>query len=505
MRIPALSAGLLLVAPALAQDGAPPARPGFISHEEGDPALTRGIKVNAEGATDGYLLLAPLNSTRTYLVDMDGTVKHTWEHDSSPGGGNYLLADGTLLRCGREDDDPRFKGGGIGGRMQKVAPDGTLLWSWRFADESQHQHHDLEPLPNGNVLLIAWERMSQKEALLAGRDKRQVGKAGLWPDMLLEVRPILPDAAEVVWEWHAWDHIVQDADERLARFGYPADHPGRIDVNADHRDAPPLSAEQRAALEARDAGMAALGYAGGAADDEPDEEELAKRDASGDWLHTNCVSYHPLHDLILLSSPELNEIFIIDHSTTIEEAAGDTGGRFGHGGELLWRWGNPRNYGAGTDADRQLWYQHHPTFIDGPSGELRVLVFNNGSGRPGKSYSSVEELVLPFDAKTGFARAEGAAFGPAAPVWTYANPDGFYSAFISGAERLASGNTLVCCGAAGRVFEVTPAGQVVWDFYSPLGGDVTPPEHAGKAPPLALFRSTRLARDHAGVRKVLGE
>jgi hypothetical protein len=216
-------------------------------------------------------------------------------------------------------------------------------------------------------------------------------------------------------------------------------------------------------------------------------------------LHTNAVAYHPGLDLILLSSPELSEIFVIDHSTTSAEAATSSGGRYGRGGELLWRWGNPRMHGVGDESDRRLFYQHDPTWL-GTADDLRVLVFDNGGGRPdGSGWSEVLELRLPFDAERGFTRA----FGDAEPVWSYSDPERFFSAFVSGAQRLPNGNTLICSGAGGRIFEVTRAGEIVWDYANPFGGDVTPPEHAGKAPPLALFRATRLARDHPGVLALL--
>ena len=61
-----------------------------------------------------------------------------------------------------------------------------------------------------------------------------------------------------------------------------------------------------------------------------------------DWLHTNGIDYNAEYDLIVLSVPRMNELWVIDHSTTTEEALGSTGGRWGKGGDLLWRWGNPR-------------------------------------------------------------------------------------------------------------------------------------------------------------------
>jgi len=202
---------------------------------------------------------------------------------------------------------------------------------------------------------------------------------------------------------------------------------------------------------------------------------------------------------VVLSTPHLGEVWIIDHSTTTEEAAGSSGGRWGHGGDLLYRWGNPKLYGAGGEAEHWLDYQHNPTWIDaGPGNELRLLVFNNGMHREAED-SRVEELVLPFDPKRGFLREPGAAFGPKLPAWTYVDPKTFYSPYISGAQRLPNGNTLICAGVPGRVFEVTAAGEIVWEFLNPHGGDHPAPTQAGQAPRTALFRATRIAKDHPGL------
>lgn len=108
---------MLLIATAPAQKEQPPTRPGFLSYEEGDPELERGLRLHEEGASGGFILIAPLNAEATYLLDREGEVVHSWPTDSSPGGGTYLLEDGNLLRCGREDDKPAFRGGGIGGRL----------------------------------------------------------------------------------------------------------------------------------------------------------------------------------------------------------------------------------------------------------------------------------------------------------------------------------------------------------------------------------------------------
>jgi hypothetical protein len=247
--------------------------------------------------------------------------------------------------------------------------------------------------------------------------------------------------------------------------------------------------------------MRQVGYVGGG---EPDKADAAAPGTpgprDGDWLHTNAVDYLPGQDLIVLSTPHLSELWIIDHGTTTAEAAGSRGGRRGHGGDLLWRWGNPRIWGQGGEGDQRLFAQHDARWLPSAAGELRLLVFNNGGERPGgESYSSVDELVLPFDGER-FVRDEGRPFGPDAPAWSYSDKPAFFSGFISGAQRLPNGNTLICEGAKGRVFEVTADGRIVWDFWNPLGGEAPPSPQGGKAPPKALFRATRLAADHPGLK-----
>ena len=97
-------------------------------------------------------------------------------------------------------------------------------------------HHDIEPMPNGNILMIAWEDRTEEEALQAGRDPAIAsdspgGQNNVWPDHIIEVKPVGTNDAEIVWKWHAWDHLVQDHDETKDNFGVVADSPGKIDIN----------------------------------------------------------------------------------------------------------------------------------------------------------------------------------------------------------------------------------------------------------------------------------
>lgn len=462
----------------------------LLAQEERSELDTRGLVHRDERALDGSTLIAPLTSREILLLDLAGEVVHRWERPEQTESA-ILLEDGNLLRWGMiPDDERRFQGPGVGGGVvEEIDWEGNPVWRYELANDRELLHHDIALLPDGNVLILAWEYRSREEAIAAGRDPEQVDERGLWPDVVHELRPTPPEGAAIVWTWRVWDHLVQDLDPERANHGSVPEHPGRVDLNADHRDAPPPTREEILERERIEAEMAALGYGGDGEDD--DEEREPMSGSAPDWLHTNGIDHLPEHDLIVLSVPRLNELWVIDHSTTTEEAAGSTGGRWGRGGELLWRWGNPRTYGAGRNRDQQLSFQHDPTWLPADeSGALRLLVFNNGRVRPdGESWSSVDELVLPFDPERGFLREPGEPFGPEAPAWSYSDPGTFYSSFISGAQRLPNGNTLICSGAQGRVFEVTRAGEVVWDLRNPYTGDI---DHG--IPVNALYRAVRFAR-----------
>ena len=144
------------------------------------------------------------------------------------------------------------------------------------------------------------------------------------------------------------------------------------------------------------------------------------------------------------------------------------------GGDILYRWGNPQAYGTGDAEDQTLFLQHDTQWIrPGLPGEGNILVFNNGNGRTPENYSSVDELVPPVDGSGNYALTPGEAFGPDALTWTYEapTPTDFYSSFVSGAQRLSTGNTLVTAGALGEIFEVTPDGQIVWRYVNPVTAD----------------------------------
>ncbi|MFO0985161.1 MAG: aryl-sulfate sulfotransferase [Planctomycetota bacterium] len=448
------------------------------------PEPKRGLIRNEPEAMQGYTLIAPLQSLTVYLVDMEGRVVHQWLTRYAPGS-EYLLPNGNLLRCSREPNAPRFKAGGACGRLQEIAWDGSVVWDWAYADDKHWQHHDLSVTPDGTILFIAWELKQRSEAFDAGRAPQSLSKEGLWADSVIEVQPSPPSGADIIWEWRVWDHLIQDRDPERKNFGKVAEHPELIDINADlGRELP--SDEEVAKLKQ-------LGYVGGAAP--------GRGERQADWLHMNAIDYNAELDQIVVSSPHMNEVWILDHSTTIGEAASHQGGNGGRGGDLLYRWGNPRNYRAGAAEDRQLFYQHNARFIrPGLSGAGNLLIFNNGAERASTPYSSVIELVLPGHGPDGYARLANGRFGPESPVWEYTAPDkaSLFSSFISGAQRLPNGNTLICEGQTGRVIEVTRDGKVVWEYLHTLGME-TPALQGRNEPPNALFRATRIPRDHPGL------
>jgi hypothetical protein len=396
---------------------------------------------------------------------MKGRVVRSWESRYRAGEGAYLLEDGHLLRAGQlGNEEQLFGGAGGGGRVQEFTWGGELVWDFKWHDEKRLAHHDVARLPNGNVLLIVWEIKSAEETIAAGRDPRSVDAPWL-VDSVIEVWPTGKTTGEVVWEWHAWDHLIQDLDPSRANYGDVAAHPELIDINfgQDHFPTTTRGAESGPEDALRKGNLAllrTLGYVGAPA-------ARGNRGILPDWTHVNAVAYDAEHDRIMLTVRSFNEFWIIDHSTTTAEARGHAGGRGGRGGDLLYRWGNPRAYRAGTTDDQRLFAPHHAHWIPrGCPGAGHVLVFNNGVGRPGGNSSSLDELVLPIDTEGRYLRGPGAAYGPKGTAWSYAAPrkTDFYASVMSGAQRLPNGNTLVCDSTSRVIFEATGRGDIVWAY-----------------------------------------
>src|SRR5207247_5810567 len=186
-----------------------------------------GLHTNLPQAFQGYTLFAPHTLTDTYLVDMRGKVVHRWTSDSKPALSVRLLDNGDLLRPARVTFDTPFDQGGHGGRVELLDWNSNLVWSVQYASQTHLQHHDALLLPNGHVLMIAWDRKTAAEAIDLGRNASLLKDHDLWPDSLVEIDPA---TNEEVWDWDIWDHLVQDLDPTKPNFGNPADEAGRVDV-----------------------------------------------------------------------------------------------------------------------------------------------------------------------------------------------------------------------------------------------------------------------------------
>ncbi len=438
-----------------------------VKSQEAKPTPAGPVSVNDPKAFQGYTLIPPLTSNKTMLVDMQGRVVRSWDCGTTPGLSAYLLANGHLLRPGKlKASEQFFEGAGTGGRIQEYTWEGELVWDFKFHNEKQLQHHDVCKMPNGNVLLLVWNKKTSKEAIESGLKAVNARGSQLF-DSIIEIKPTGKTTGEVVWEWYVWDHLIQDNDKTKANFGAVAAHPELIDVNFGHNDV--IN------------GLAAI-LGGGKKDDakkDAKKEELAKLKGIGyvggkgqltmlqDWPHLNCISYNADLDQIMVSSRLMSEFWIIDHATTTAEAAGHKGGKHGKGGDLLYRWGNPQAYRAGTSKEQRLFTQHNAHWIPkGLPGAGHVLAFNNGGGRPGGNFSTVDEMEIPVDKDGNYPLPTGSAFGPKQALWSYqaANKTDFYSWVISGAHRLPNGNTIVCEGMRGTIFEVTPDKELVWKY-----------------------------------------
>jgi hypothetical protein len=485
--------------------GFPGGAPGGFEGFPGAPGSQGfGVLINEEGAARGYTLLAPLTSHATTLIDSAGRTVHTWQSDCSPALGAALLENGNLLRaCELPKTERPFELSGGGGRVQEFTWDGELVWDFRYFGDRRLPHHDALKLPNGNVLLIVCERVPLAEAVAAGRRPNTVAGDHLMSDCLVEIKPTGRTTGEVVWEWRVWDHLVQETDRTRPNYGSAADHPELIDLNFTGGSVAALSLPGPESAK-----LQALGYVGG-----PTAAGAQTGPRDGDWTHLNSVAYHPERDQIAVTGLGFSEVWVIDHSTTRAEAAGHTGGKAGMGGDLLYRWGNPRAFRRGTTADQRLVAPHSANWIGrGLPGAGHLLVFSNGTMRPDDRASTVEEIDPPVDATGRYARKEKSAFGPERAVWSYnsARKPDFFSPTFSGAQRLPNGNTLMCLGLPGTVLEVTREGSVVWKYLSPgpfSGREPKGPFPGGAPPGLSLellprdplFRAPWYAPDYPGL------
>lgn len=270
----------------------------------------------------GYTLFAPNASKKTYLIDMEGNIVHTWKSKTGPGLYAELLPNGNLLRGTR----PPYKHCGIpgtAGGVEEIDWNGKVVWKYKMASKNQVQHHCFFRMPNGNTLILGWERIANEVMIAKGRDPQTVPKnvkskgikhSDFWLDFVEEVNR----DGQVVWEWHVIDHVGTGPDQLDPNFILP------MNVGAIY--------------------------------------------ATSDWSHFNSVEYVAETDQVLMNSRNLSEIYLVNKKT----------------GKIEYRWGNKAAYGQGKKAS---WYDSGDHILSGSHdarwlGDGRVSIFDNGSERP---------------------------------------------------------------------------------------------------------------------------
>ncbi|MBN2036699.1 MAG: aryl-sulfate sulfotransferase [Chitinispirillaceae bacterium] len=396
---------------------------------------------SVQALTDGYILVGAYSGKETFLIDKNGKTVWQWNHttlpDSLNGYSSYLLENGHLLRTAQAASNVKVPPNAAPrqGIIDEVDHAGNVVWTYTLANDTFMLHHDMKPLPPrsgetvGNILASTFSLHTKAEMKQAGVDTTILprGTNVILAEKIIEIKRNFPSGGDIVWEWRMLDHVTPKESASL--------HPERI--------------------------------SGG----------IVSSLWMGQWVHLNGIDYSPATDLIVFSSRVFSELYVIDHSTTTAEAAGSTGGGYNKGGDILYRWGKPGNYGA--TGGTTISCLHSPTWVpEGYAGAGNILFYHNNidSGK-----SEVIEINPPLDARGNFIKEAGAPFGPQSPFWKYAPDTNFFSAYMSSTMRMPGpqGHTVihesyppapggspsgVVPNTDSRIREVSTDGQIIDSF-----------------------------------------
>lgn len=365
--------------------------------------------VENQSDQDNLYLFNPEKSTSSYLINQCGELVNQWNFNERPGLTSYILEDGNILRAGKNI-------------LEIKNWDDNLIWSYDLSTDGINQHHDIEPLPNGNILLVVHDEFETNEIIDEGRDPSTLG-LNFKMDKIIEIEPVGVDQINIVWEWRFVDHLIQDFDNTKGNFGVVTDHPELLDLNF-------TGAHQ------------------------------------SDFTHVNGVDYNEELDQILLSARHTNELYIIDHSTTTQEAQGSAGGDYGKGGDFLWRFGNSAIYN-GTSDPLLLSKQHDAKWILNDQNNIgKISVYNNGY----TSTESAVHIVDPSDS-SGYYKIQGNTFLPLTYEATWSG-DILGTTMLEGkkcgVQVLPNSNFLITETSKGRFSEVSLSGDVLWSYVNPV-------------------------------------
>ncbi len=179
---------------------------------------TVGTTVNSPTAFDSYTLIYTYNSPTVYLINNCGQKIHQWTTS-----GNTLIAylqpNGDLIKTSI-DPSTVFVGGGSQGFIERYNWSGALQWKYKLSNDTMTLHHDIEIMSNGNILCNVWKKIPAPQVRNMGRDpNNEMGLGEIWDDLVLELQPTGTTGADLVWQWKASEHIVQDIDTKLPNYG----------------------------------------------------------------------------------------------------------------------------------------------------------------------------------------------------------------------------------------------------------------------------------------------
>lgn len=367
------------------------------------PQLTQNVTEFDYQRVDPNPIFAIENGgTTAYELNKDGTKGRTYHFDLNLGNDITRLENGSLLGIFKPAVSAPFSFGGSGGVLRKLQSDGTTIeWEHSIVSNDELAHHDLDILPNGNIITLVWERIPLAQAISMG--------ASTTTDIFLEkIVEINPQDNSIVWQWKSWEHLVQNQFEDRDNFGNLRNNLNKIDLNYNSSQ------------------------------------------ANGDWMHANAITYDERRDLIFISVNFYHEVWVIDHSTTTVEASGSTGGNQNKGGDLVYRFGNPTTYeGMG---EKFLDNVHHPNFSTTDNNQM--LLYSNGGTT---EQSTVYEIAIPQ-----YLSLEADVDNGPQRLWEFTHPE-LYHGKISGATKLQNGNVLITEGDYG-FWEITPEKRIAWKY-----------------------------------------
>ena len=337
-----------------------------------------------------FFLYAPVFETETFLIDHNNDVFHTWSSEFQAGQSAFLQDDGSIIRMGAINDiapDNTFVeiwagsttglSFNVGGIIQRISKDNEVMWMIEYFGDKFAPHHEALVMANGNLLMPVWRAFTEEEAIEMGRNPDLLVSDGLWIDSVVEIEVLDNNEFNIVWEWFASDHLIQDYDPEKENFGSVSENPQLININYDDGSA----------------------------------------EVPEDFMHTNGLFYIEELDQIIISVFNFSEFWIIDHSTSTLEAAGHTGGRYGRGGDLLYRWGNPSAYNMGDANVFNLSGLHDPNMV---TEESYIILFSNNDENTDRDIEGGNSMLVmlepPLLPDGSYKIGEGNVYGPAEPL-----------------------------------------------------------------------------------------